>query len=191
MASGVQDDPISAHRPRVSAKNDVNQLAKDRPDSNFEIGGSASEGVADGSIATEAVVADQKKVGNVRDHDVDTSRCSLRATAKIDAIPRSTGWLVLDLFFLVRLSPGFNSIGSNMPSLWGSKKADEEQHPDSLNHDARDSYDGGDRPSSSAREPDERTSLLPSQPRPRRSGGYLDPDDPAVCIRVDLPQHQH
>ncbi|KAF1808692.1 hypothetical protein P152DRAFT_404891 [Eremomyces bilateralis CBS 781.70] len=32
----------------------------------------------------------------------------------------------------------------------------------------------------SAREPDERTRLLASHPRPPRSDGYLDPDDPAV-----------
>lgn len=70
-----------------------------------------------------------------------------------------------------------------MVSLWGSKKSDDEDENGSTTP-TRNS-DGGSRPPPSRaeyerREADERTRLLPSQPRPPHSDGYLDPDDPAV-----------
>lgn len=62
-----------------------------------------------------------------------------------------------------------------MVSLWGSKNGEErgegdepEQNGD--DHDQQTRRSGG-------REPDERTRLLPP-----RNDGFLDPDDPAVCL---------
>ncbi|KAF1353636.1 hypothetical protein BDV97DRAFT_346984 [Delphinella strobiligena] len=71
-----------------------------------------------------------------------------------------------------------------MVSLWGSKKSDEEEDGENGSTTPRNS-DGGSRPPPSRREyerreADERTRLLPSQPRPPHVDGYLDPDDPAV-----------
>ncbi|GAB7354045.1 hypothetical protein MBLNU459_g4626t1 [Dothideomycetes sp. NU459] len=72
-----------------------------------------------------------------------------------------------------------------MVSLWGSKKDDDDENEaDNGSPTPRDS-DGGSRPPPSRREyerreADERTRLLPSQPRAPHSDGYLDPDDPAV-----------
>ncbi|WPH02669.1 Hypothetical protein R9X50_00553500 [Acrodontium crateriforme] len=68
-------------------------------------------------------------------------------------------------------------------SIWGSKKKgnDEEGHGSAREfgeQHTHDSLDGGDR--SSQREPTERDRLLPLNPRPPHSDGYLDPDDPAV-----------
>lgn len=68
-----------------------------------------------------------------------------------------------------------------MVSLWGSKKSDEDDNESVTPRDS----DGGSRPPPSRREyerreADERTQLLPSQPRPPHADGYLDPDDPAV-----------
>jgi hypothetical protein len=63
-------------------------------------------------------------------------------------------------------------LGSKMSTLWGSKKS---------NGQPGDEGEGGDRPRSSRdREPTERDRLLPANPRPPHSDGYLDPDDPAV-----------
>ena len=65
-----------------------------------------------------------------------------------------------------------------MVSLWGSKNGEEQG-----DGDGRASTDGdnGRQPSrhgdAGARNPDERTRLLPP-----RSDGFLDPDDPAVSI---------
>lgn len=72
-----------------------------------------------------------------------------------------------------------------MVSLWGSKKDDEEEENGVATTTTRNNAEGGSRdPPSRAeyerREADERTRLLPSQPRPPHSDGYLDPDDPAV-----------
>jgi hypothetical protein len=71
-----------------------------------------------------------------------------------------------------------------MVSLWGSNKNDDEEEHDSAV--PRDS-EGNDRPPPSRREyqrreddANERTRLLPAQPRPPHADGYLDPDDPAV-----------
>jgi len=67
-----------------------------------------------------------------------------------------------------------------MVSMWGSKKDDGNQNG-SGTATPRDSGDRPrSRPSYEAREPDERARLLPSNPRPPHSDGYLDPDDPAV-----------
>ncbi|KAF2085643.1 mitochondrial integral membrane protein-like protein [Saccharata proteae CBS 121410] len=67
-----------------------------------------------------------------------------------------------------------------MVSLWGSQKPDDDNvntTDDPPQSDdappSRRSYDSRDAPS-------ERDRLLPSQPRPPNSDGYLDPDDPAV-----------
>jgi len=70
-----------------------------------------------------------------------------------------------------------------MVSLWGSNKNDGEQDEEGVTT-PRDS-DGASRPPPSRREyerreADERTRLLPAQPRPPHADGYLDPDDPAV-----------
>lgn len=70
-----------------------------------------------------------------------------------------------------------------MVSLWGSKN-DEEEENGSTTSTPRDA-EGGSRPPPSRREyerreADERTRLLPAQPRPPHADGYLDPDDPAV-----------
>jgi len=71
-----------------------------------------------------------------------------------------------------------------MVSLWGTNKNDDDEEHDSAT--PRDS-DGNERPPPSRREyqrredeANERTRLLPSQPRPPHADGYLDPDDPAV-----------
>ena len=71
-----------------------------------------------------------------------------------------------------------------MVSLWGSKKSDDEDEAENGSAVPRDS-DGDSRPPPSRREyerreADERTRLLPAQPRPPHADGYLDPDDPAV-----------
>lgn len=71
-----------------------------------------------------------------------------------------------------------------MVSLWGSKSGDNDENEDNGSVTPRDA-EGGNRPLPSRteyerREADERTRLLPSQPRPPHSDGYLDPDDPAV-----------
>ncbi|KAK4920130.1 hypothetical protein LTR66_016750, partial [Elasticomyces elasticus] len=70
-----------------------------------------------------------------------------------------------------------------MVSLWGSKQGDDEEQNggDNMPRDA----EGGSRPPPSRqeyerREATERTRLLPANPRPPHSDGYLDPDDPAV-----------
>jgi hypothetical protein len=60
-------------------------------------------------------------------------------------------------------------------SLWGSKK-----NPDT-DEGIEENGHSGDMPSRS-REPNERDRLLPANPRPPHNDGYLDPDDPAVCI---------
>ena len=71
-----------------------------------------------------------------------------------------------------------------MSTLWGNKKKDDDQdeqvhnHQDAGDSPHRNSGDAGER--SSMREPTERDRLLPSNPRPPHSDGYLDPDDPAV-----------
>ena len=71
-----------------------------------------------------------------------------------------------------------------MVSLWGSKKNDEEQEAGSTRGS---NSRGGSRAPPSREEyeqreadADERTRLLPRQPRPPHADGYLDPDDPAV-----------
>lgn len=68
-----------------------------------------------------------------------------------------------------------------MVSLWGSKKDEEDETPQNGDHDEAE----GSRPTSGRqpdrRDPDERTRLLPP-----RNDGYLDPDDPAVRLLVDL-----
>lgn len=55
-----------------------------------------------------------------------------------------------------------------MVSLWRSKKADDQDDPESTQE------------TNAPREADESTRLLPSRPPPPRYAGYLDPDDPAV-----------
>ncbi|OBW67017.1 MAG: putative HEAT repeat protein [Aureobasidium pullulans] len=71
-----------------------------------------------------------------------------------------------------------------MVSLWGSKNDDEQADDGSIT--PRGSTEDSRRPPSRRsyerreREADERTRLLPAQPRPPHSDGYLDPDDPAV-----------
>lgn len=79
-----------------------------------------------------------------------------------------------------------------MSSLWGSKKIDNangDQHDDEEQGEQRDFDAGSSRPRSrtsrtsrNMREPTERDRLLPANPRPPHSDGYLDPDDPAVSI---------
>lgn len=71
-----------------------------------------------------------------------------------------------------------------MVSLWGSNKDGDENDAENGSTTPRNS-EGGSRPPPSRREyerreADERTRLLPAQPRPPHSDGYLDPDDPAV-----------
>lgn len=66
-----------------------------------------------------------------------------------------------------------------MPSLWGSKKDDNDEQEQNGEGVRRHSTD--DRPDSrTMREPTERDRLLPANPRPPHADGYLDPDDPAV-----------
>jgi hypothetical protein len=72
-----------------------------------------------------------------------------------------------------------------MVSLWGSKNNDEEQLDDGSTTPRGSTEDTRRPPSRRSyerreREADERTRLLPAQPRPPHSDGYLDPDDPAV-----------
>ena len=78
-----------------------------------------------------------------------------------------------------------------MVSLWGNKKGDEES--DGASRPSRPaSSRGGSRPPPPSQqeyerreaEADERTRLLPRQPRPPHSDGYLDPDDPAVRYTI-------
>src|SRR6266480_6937041 len=65
-----------------------------------------------------------------------------------------------------------------MVSLWRSKKANDQDDPDSIQEP------------NEPREPDERTRLLSARHPPPRHGGYLDPDDPAVCspTNTDKPR---
>ncbi|GAB7341455.1 hypothetical protein MBLNU457_7694t1 [Dothideomycetes sp. NU457] len=71
-----------------------------------------------------------------------------------------------------------------MVSLWGSKNNDEEQ--DAGSNRGTNSRGGSRAPPSREEyehreaEADERSRLLPRQPRPPHADGYLDPDDPAV-----------
>ncbi|KAF2203765.1 mitochondrial integral membrane protein-like protein [Delitschia confertaspora ATCC 74209] len=67
-----------------------------------------------------------------------------------------------------------------MVSLWGSTKDD--QNSDDTITALQDDRSSARRSTRSyhARDPDERTRLLPRNPSPQRSDGYLDPDDPAV-----------
>jgi hypothetical protein len=72
-----------------------------------------------------------------------------------------------------------------MVSLWGSKNNDEEQVDDGSTTPRGSTEDTRRPPSRRSyerreREADERSRLLPAQPRPPHSDGYLDPDDPAV-----------
>ncbi|KAI4766646.1 hypothetical protein E4T51_00399 [Aureobasidium sp. EXF-12344] len=72
-----------------------------------------------------------------------------------------------------------------MVSLWGSKNNDDEQLDDGSTTPRGSTEDTRRPPSRRSyerreREADERTRLLPPQPRPPHSDGYLDPDDPAV-----------
>jgi hypothetical protein len=76
-----------------------------------------------------------------------------------------------------------------MVSLWGSKNGDYRTQSGSTTPQDTEQGDGGDSSSSyprqqrrHQREPDERTRLIPSQ-----HSGYLDPDDPQVCIRSRHP----
>lgn len=65
-----------------------------------------------------------------------------------------------------------------MTSLWGSKK-NGEQDPETNGEALHDD----DMPrQAERREPTERDRLLPANPRPPHADGYLDPDDPAVCL---------
>lgn len=63
-----------------------------------------------------------------------------------------------------------------MVSLWGSKNGGDDQprSGDATPPDA----EGSRHSSQRQQDPDERTRLLP----PPRRDGYLDPDDPAVCL---------
>lgn len=65
-----------------------------------------------------------------------------------------------------------------MPTLWGSKKDDDQPRNGDRAHD---NGEGG-RPASGEheREPDERTRLIPREHHEPPQGGYLSPDDPAV-----------
>ena len=77
---------------------------------------------------------------------------------------------------------------NKMVSLWGSKNNDEEQLDDGSTTPRGSTEDTRRPPSRRSyerreREADERTRLLPPQPRPPHSDGYLDPDDPAVSLR--------
>ena len=64
-----------------------------------------------------------------------------------------------------------------MSSLWGSKKdGNDETHQNGDQEEAESSRPATGR-QPDRRDPDERTRLLPP-----RNDGYLDPDDPAVCI---------
>ncbi len=62
-----------------------------------------------------------------------------------------------------------------MVSLWGSKNGEEHDEGDEAEQNGDDSNQQTRR--SGGREPDERTRLLPP-----RNDGFLDPDDPAVCL---------
>lgn len=90
-----------------------------------------------------------------------------------------------------------------MVSLWGSNnKDDNHKNQDPDNHSgeddnmARSSEDGTDgrqppsRREYERREATERDRLLPSNPRPPHSDGYLDPDDPAVSFNLPRPVSQ-
>ena len=62
-----------------------------------------------------------------------------------------------------------------MVSLWGSKNGEERDEGDEAEQSGDDSNQQPRR--SAGREPDERSRLLPP-----RNDGFLDPDDPAVCL---------
>lgn len=91
-----------------------------------------------------------------------------------------------------------------MSTLWGSKKTDnaDDDEDNTLHVNGNGSGEAADnsnmarssdeRPRSqrSRREPTERDRLLPNNPRPPHSDGYLDPDDPAVSAHHPLPYRE-
>lgn len=73
-----------------------------------------------------------------------------------------------------------------MVSLWGSRKNQEQGGTDNLAPPPSDGASNSHSQSQDIREPDERTRLL-AHTRPHHSNGpYLDPDDPAVCVPLQL-----
>jgi hypothetical protein len=76
----------------------------------------------------------------------------------------------------------YNCVNISMVSLWGSKKADDENEAVTA-APPHDDYERED--------PDERTRLLPPRPAAPHSDGYLDPDDPAVSTQAPVHVLKH
>ena len=72
-----------------------------------------------------------------------------------------------------------------MVSLWGQNKGDNPDNDGAAGRSSEENHAGNDGSARDQRDADERTRLLPqSHDRRPRSGGYLDPDDPAVSISL-------